>query len=246
MKIGIFGDSFAASKGPTSWGSLLASMNNCVIENFAERGTSLFYSYLKFVENYEKLDVIILLVTGPGRLYHKDIICPNYSSTQHHLNNMREQLTQSGFINHVKAAEQYFLYLQDDDFDKFVHTALIEKVIELSNKNNKKLIMLPSLGEAMNPDVMPYSGVEFFLDRINGEERKHFGVPIEGMYLERPTLQNHLTDENNLVFAKLLTRIINGEEIKICNTDFNPTPSEDPNNCYYMDEVKKLVSIENK
>jgi hypothetical protein len=243
MRIGVFGDSYAAGKSPTSWGSLLATMNDCVVENFAERGTSLFYSYLKFIENYDNFDVIIFLVTAPGRLYHEHITCPNFASAEYQLKNYPEDFM---YKNHIKAASEYYLHLQNFKFDKVIHELMIEKIDTLARQHNKKLIMLPSLGESRNMEIMKYSGLEFFLDDINVEERKHFNVPDNGVYLERPTLQNHITDENNLIFAKLLTRIIKGEEIKIYKTEFNPCPNENADNCYDMDEVRKLLNMENK
>jgi hypothetical protein len=237
MKIGIFGDSYAASTGPTSWGSLLATMNNCEVENFAERGSSLFYSYLKFIENYKNVDVMVFLVTAPGRLYHPEQTLANIFSLEYRLKNGPHSSDVEAIL---QAAIQYFLHLQNSEFDNFVHVALIEKIVKLSKENDKKLIMLPSLGESKNMEIMPYSGGGFFLDRINIEERKHFGVPHEGMQLERTRLQNHITDTNNLIFAKLLSRIINGEELKIYAEDFNYCPDEDPNIYYDMEKMKEL------
>jgi len=237
MKIAIFGDSYAASTGLTSWGSLLSTMNRCQVENFARRGTSLFYSYLKFIENYKNFDIIVFLVTAPGRLYHEEAI-PNLSSVEYRLKTCEPYQHKEQEL--FKAAIQYYLHLQDSKFDNFVHIALIEKIVKLSIENDKKLIMLPSLGESKNIEIMKYSGLEFFLDYVNVEERKHFGIPDNRMYLERLRLQNHITDENNLVFAKLLTRIINGEEFKINRSDFNPCPDEDPNLYYDMEKMKEL------
>ena len=68
MKLGIFGDSFSGSKGPTSWATLLG--NDCEFaENFSEPGTSLFHAYKHFLANYKKYDTIIFTVTASGRLY---------------------------------------------------------------------------------------------------------------------------------------------------------------------------------
>ena len=237
MKIAIFGDSYAASTGPTSWGSLLATMNNCEVKNFAKRGTSLFYSYLRFIENYINFDVIVFLVTAPGRLYHDEQSIPNLFSAEYRLKNGPHSPEVEALI---KASMQYYLHLQHFEFDKFVHLSIIEKIVNLSKENNKKLIMLPALGESKNMEIMPYSGGGFFLDRINIEERKHFGVSHEGMHFEKARLQNHISDTNNLIFAKLISRIINGEELKVYAEDFNYYPDEDPNIYYDMERMKEL------
>ena len=67
MKIAIFGDSFGddynlwpdpySGVGP-SWVDYLRSQN-LEIENFSVGGTSLFYSYQKFISTYEKYDKVI-------------------------------------------------------------------------------------------------------------------------------------------------------------------------------------------
>ena len=237
MKIAIFGDSYAASTGPTSWGSLLSTMNNCEVENFAGRGSSLFYSYLKFKENYKNFDVTIFLVTNPGRLYHPEQILANIFTLEYRLSTGPHSLEVESIL---QAAMQYFLHLQNSEFDNFVHLSIIEKIVQLSKENDKKVIMLPSQGESKDMEIMPYSGGGFFLDRINIEERKHFGVSHKGMHFEKARLQNHISDTNNLIFAKLLSRIINGEELKIYAEDFNYRPDEDPDIYYDMEKMKEL------
>lgn len=237
MKIAIFGDSYAASTGPTSWGSLLSTMNNCEVKNFAVRGTSLFYSYLKFIENYKNFDIVIFLVTAPGRLYHAEQSIPNLFSAEYRLKNGPHSPEVEVLI---KASVEYYLHLQNSEFDNFVHLSIIEKIVKLSKENSKKLIMLPSMGETKNMEIMPHSGQDFFVDWINIEERNYFNIPHHGMSYERTRLQNHITDTNNLVFARLLTRIVNGEEFKIDRTDFNLQPNEDPDIYYDMEKMKEL------
>lgn len=237
MKIAIFGDSYAASTGPTSWGSFLATMNNCQVENFAKRGTSLFYSYLKFIDNYKNFDVIVFLVTAPGRLHHPEQAIPNLFSAEYRLKNGPHP---PGVEELIKASIQYYLHLQNSEFDSFVHLSIIEKILKLSEEENKKLIMLPAMGESKNMEIMHHADPDFFLDWVNFHERKHFRIPISGMSFERTRLQNHITDVNNLIFAKLLTRIINGEELIIKGTDFDICPDEDPNIYYDMEKIKEL------
>jgi hypothetical protein len=70
MKIGIYGDSFGyyyPEGKQYHWSTILENKLNCNIENYARYGTSLFYSYQKFLETYTKYDLIIFLVTDPYR-----------------------------------------------------------------------------------------------------------------------------------------------------------------------------------
>lgn len=77
MKIGVFGDSFAAPMHPSSkgfdflWCNTLANKLNGSIDNFAQTGSSVFYSYQKFVSNYNNYDLCIFIVTEPNRYFKK-------------------------------------------------------------------------------------------------------------------------------------------------------------------------------
>ena len=85
MSIGLFGDSFAHCKhyvddiiftpqsrnefdsiivpAMPSWASMLPD-----ITNYAHGGTDLSWSFLNFLENHEKHDTIVFVVTGPDRI----------------------------------------------------------------------------------------------------------------------------------------------------------------------------------
>ena len=86
MSIGLFGDSFAHCKhfvhndiisthqsmnefdsiivpAMPSWASMLPD-----ITNYAGGGTDLSWSFLNFLENHEKHDTIVFVVTGPDRI----------------------------------------------------------------------------------------------------------------------------------------------------------------------------------
>lgn len=69
--IGIYGDSFAGNPNHFGyryhWSTLLAKEYGCEIKNYGLSGTSVYYSYKKFVNNFHKHDLNIFLVTEPGR-----------------------------------------------------------------------------------------------------------------------------------------------------------------------------------
>ena len=77
MNIGIYGDSFAEynffghnNQWPVILGKKFADSN---ITNYAVSGSSVYYSYKQFLNNYHKHDINIFLVTNPYR-YTKPII----------------------------------------------------------------------------------------------------------------------------------------------------------------------------
>lgn len=77
MKIGIFGDSFAAAESAKypilldyrPWSRILEEDYGYSIINFAKSATSLYWSYLQWEKNRNDFDKIIFVATGPGRLF---------------------------------------------------------------------------------------------------------------------------------------------------------------------------------
>ena len=73
MKLAIYGDSFAETRVNDArknfyWGNILAqNLNVDVYDNFAVGGTSLDFSYMKFLESHEKYDIIIFVATASYR-----------------------------------------------------------------------------------------------------------------------------------------------------------------------------------
>ena len=243
MKIGVFGDSFSGSNGPTSWTSLLRNEHNNVT-NYSEPGTSLFHAYRHFIKNYKEYDTIIFTITAPGRLYTdlpvEMCIC-NLFVVEHQLS--LPGIETKKYYKHIKAAEQYYTYLQNDDFDNFVQDSILDKIIKLCQENNIKLIMLPCMFQSRTKNSNPYVNCsdKFNLSLINDLEREHYNIPHTGMHFERKDrLQNHISDENNLILFSLVERIIRGEDIKIDISMFNPCPATDVNVYYDMEEIKKL------
>ena len=85
MKIGIFGDSFAADNklNPTdSWVDILRKSHE--VENHASPGTNLYYSVTKLKENYKKYEKIIFVVTQPSRIKIADHV-PCYNSNKRYV-----------------------------------------------------------------------------------------------------------------------------------------------------------------
>ena len=68
LKLGVFGDSFAQpSIKYGGWPNDLSQMVNLPLDNFANAGTSLWYSYKLFLENYKNYSHIVFTYTNPHR-----------------------------------------------------------------------------------------------------------------------------------------------------------------------------------
>lgn len=75
MKIGLYGDSFGIAdvkELPTAWYNLLRDELQCELDNYAVRGSSVYFSFKNFLETYHMYDLVIFLVTSPIR-YSKSL-----------------------------------------------------------------------------------------------------------------------------------------------------------------------------
>lgn len=147
MKIAVFGDSFGddytiwpnpyTGVGP-SWVDYLRDQN-IEIDNYACGGTSLFYSYQRFISTYTKYDKIIFMVTHPGR-----ITVPSGTQTEDYFNAAQvEKELESCFDfqrkTKLNAIRDYFIYVKNDEFDNLIHQLLIEDIL----KKHNSVLMIP-------------------------------------------------------------------------------------------------------
>lgn len=237
MKIGIYGDSFAASAGPTSWTSILKTKFDVTV--YALGGSSLFWSYKNFIDSYKDFDTIIFLVTDFGRLYVSDKdIAPAVCNIFCVENSIKT--CQGPLLNILNAAKQYYTYLQEEEYELSMHYLMLEKIQTLCKESNKKLILVPCMRTSLRPEFTDTFAPTFCLSDINNKEREHFGIPHEGMFAERKDrLQNHISDDNNLILANIMTELIHGNQLKVDIDNFN----HKPNNVEIYYDMEKLKNI---
>lgn len=68
--LGVFGDSYGVPNyffRETSWPAILSNYLNLKCENHAGTGTSIFWSYKKFLQHYKKYKVIVFVYSGVNR-----------------------------------------------------------------------------------------------------------------------------------------------------------------------------------
>ena len=222
MKIAVFGDSFAAGEGSTSWVSILESRFDNVTR-LGRTGASLFYCYKKFIENNHDLDACVFVVTNPGRLYHdiEEVNGPIGTFTSlNWIKQAKNSPIYQSFPDIVDAAEKYYVHLQSSYYDNTVHKLLIKEIISLSCELNIKNIILPVSIYSDFDNYPKYYDAGFMLSKINLNEKIYYDIPEKAMEKHK-RMQNHMTDENNQILADLLTRILQGEELKITMEHFN-------------------------
>lgn len=124
MRIGVFGDSFASEKMQchktypnfsvpgTAWCNLLKT--DFEIENFAEAGSDLFYSFNLWRKNKHKFDKTIFVITGPFRLQVKA------NDNVYRFNHLPD-LDMLEDKNVKNAVLSYYRYILDDEKEIYFH-----------------------------------------------------------------------------------------------------------------------------
>ena len=202
MKIGIFGDSFADDQsmwiehfkevGP-SWIDYLRDQN-IEIDNYAFAGSGLYYSYDKFISNFQKYDKIIFLVTSPGR-----ICLPDEDGKYSHCFSVakveKDLATCFDYNKKVRlnAVRDYFLYVKNEKFDNLVHDLLIENI----SKKHSSILMIPSFIYSRIQSLMPFVKIsEFEATFWNLTDTLPHGREFQD------ARKCHMCEENNLMVGK--------------------------------------------
>jgi len=160
MKIAIYGDSFGNSmiddlveridrdtRGK-AWVELLADEYD--VTNFAQTGSSLFYSYKLFLENNQKFDCNIFLVTDPNR-----ITLPNefdIPPLTKHINLGLLKYLEDTYSNSnprlshiVSALKSYYAIVHNFHAVDIFHNLMLENI----NRINKNTIIIPCFNHSI-------------------------------------------------------------------------------------------------
>lgn len=166
MAIKIFGDSFVVDDQPDSWPHFLSQLLNKPVTTYGIGGSSLFSAYQQMRKYASNDDVVMLYVTSPGRLYFNNdsevqINCKNTADLV-----LSDPTYSNDAIEKAKAASLYYDCLANEEFDNWVHEAILAdikrlypNVIILNEKDN--ILLETSNQELALLGINHY----FFLDR---------------------------------------------------------------------------------
>jgi hypothetical protein len=234
MKIGVFGDSFSNLKfeqNPTpTWVDILSKKYD--VTNFGLNSSNLYYSIELIKKNYLDYDKIILVVTAPGRLKISKWIPVDNPMYQFiiglydpkYLIKKPEDLDQLE-RSYLEAGNQYFTYLQDDTYDRYIHNLMLKDVKELK----PDIILIPAFLNSW------FNVNGFGMNNISSKENTAWNLTwkkiIEEKYID---LRNcHMSIENNAIFAEKAEQWINGEPVYIDLNDFVTTTDKD----FYLKKI---------
>lgn len=203
MKIAIFGDSFADDRinwkdkwqdvGP-SWVDYLRQYHN--IDNFSLGGSCLYYSKKKFDSvDLNLYDKIIFMVTESARRYQ---VIKEDSPDEHKNWNWTSSMARAGqFPNDKKYLEtihNFFVYMHNES-DEYFRRLMIE---DIRRKKSNTLII-------DYDDIWKISLKEINYWKKRGYELKKY----------EDARKCHMTEENNLIFGKLIQDSIEKIEVVI-------------------------------
>jgi hypothetical protein len=226
MKIAVFGDSFAddyhmwpnpyTGVGP-SWVDYLRNQN-IEIDNYADGGTSLFYSYQQFISQYQKYDKIIFIVTSPGRLS----VPTSDNRTEEFFSSRAVEIQLKNCIDYerkrkLNAISDYFVYVKNDTFDSVVHKLLIE---DISKKHND-ILMIPCFVDSGIDEQMPLRNISAF-------EAKFWNMNeilpnSDTVYDARKC---HMCEENNLMLGQEIYNWVKTGNYSLTQENFK-TPTKE-------------------
>ena len=219
MKIGIFGDSWASEfldepHNYLGWPEILAKQPGYEVTNFAVPGSSLYYSYKEFLENYKNYDINIFLITSYGRMYVQSMPEANQKKIAKHIPNLinigirKKQLTAT--MNQVMkiydAMEKYYEYIQNDEYDALVDKALVYHAKSISTNT----IFIPCFhgyDEFSLIDLFEMENHSIGVYEKYSSKNIYLNIEYDGKMLT-DTRVCHMTKVNNELFAEKLIKAI--------------------------------------
>lgn len=236
MKVAVFGDSYAdelinrMDSGYPSWIEVLRTKYKLDIKSFGTSASSLYYSYKKLLEHKDEFDKVIFVSTSPCRITVPDNIqvsdkrfkhLNSIYTTQHNISAIEKGSMYGSELDLkiLKAAENYFFYLHDNDREDLFHRMLVEKI----KKDHPDVVFVNTISDWKNNE----SGLSCIALREiseNGLDKESFAFHDLRMC--------HLSKTNNEILAANMFSWIHGKPVVINLEDYEVPPKE---------EIMKLI-----
>jgi hypothetical protein len=251
MKIGIFGDSFAESDNDESvhgWAwHVSKNLPKAHIDNYGEGGSSLYFTYSKFLKEHTKYDRVIVFGTNGGRLYFPDM--PTHWRLTHisgsgHFEEgskswLRWQETDvsptNKWFTEARARDSIEVIdaggdgsLTDDchipDEIREAITLYYKHIVNYDEQDKMRELIITDM-QKLRPDMLYF---DCFYETT--QFSKHLPI-VEISTLDLPesfgqgsfidNRQNHMNAENNRIFGEKVTNWINTSQFEMDITEFS-------------------------
>lgn len=211
--IGFFGDSFFdlnpsdlhdREKGILPWPLWVAEKLKMKSIVHARSGSAVWYAYERFLENFDKCDIVIFGYTDYSRT--------NGLDEQHAglgiVRTKHDPFIQPSDFDVANAVAEYKKYLYNEELQKFIMRKVFEEVNNLCYEHNKKLVNVLSF-ESPDRCILDVSKAKYpcltNLFDVSANE------PIAALKLVPDLRHCHLSPENNIVLADITIETIGKE-----------------------------------
>jgi len=239
MKIAIFGDSFAHTN-PLSklkdkaWYNLLKSQGHSVTL-FSSTGSSLWYSYDKFIKNHAVFDRCIIMVTNWGRFHLPQLKQPFWPGVSQIEEFLKVREFPEYDRNVLISTYNWAIYARNDDQEIAYHQLMLQDIVL---KRPDALIIpcfdydLSRVPTGENCTLFDVSMIDILYYRIDWQDDK-------GIWRRRPLRKGglelracHMNDANNKILADKIENWLLTNQFYMKKEDFvQPIESVD----YYFE-----------
>ena len=212
MKVGIYGDSFAARHGlgiGDPWHQMLTDKFNIPSFSYGVNGSSLYYSFSKFEKTHHLYKKIVFVATSPGRFMLPQLPEPWADNPLlQHINSYQ------GFKNQISlsqnngpylratanAIDGYYKYVLNFASDNLFHRLMIKEITAIrpdalvvfafSNNGEENATKYTTLNDVSNIDIQHYN---IDINKASWADKRHC----------------HMNQENNYIFASMIADWVN-------------------------------------
>ena len=210
--LGIFGDSYAVhSNFFGGWPCDLSKLLNCEFDSHAENGTSIWYSYKKFLQHYKKYSTIVFVYSNPHRWH----TLPDYLTNFQWV--ISEDILSTVDLPIPSDAKQELIDLIkfhrlifDEELNNFLYQKVFDDVNLICRENNIKLINLhPFISNAQDVKInlnKAHGSSIIGIYNVSAKEYDLFRiVPYITKLIENGDMRAcHLSVDNNKVLANII------------------------------------------
>jgi len=209
--LGIFGDSYGRSGGydiaEKDWVDFIKDTGKFEVTNFSVGGSSLWYSYKLFLENKNKFDKIIFLITSPARLWITSPMA-KIAPFQNYNVRIKAELASGIEKKQYQTIVDYYELIHDNDLEDIRHQLMVENITRV----RADTIVYPCFSTAYLDDVE--------LSEITRFEDSHLGLTQslkDKFYRQgrRDSRTCHMTEENNKLVSDLFLQRLDNQVDKL-------------------------------
>ena len=227
MNISIFGDSFADDQvdglieQETSWINFIQDQGHEAI-NHSCAGTSLYHAYSRYLsyigsEQYKECDLIIFIITGPGR---EEIVVDGhtyYLTSVAQLETLQNNISKVEHQKILEAIKTYWAFCRDYKKEERIHELIVKDI-----KSREKIFYIETYVENNKNCLTELSRKELSL-----LTPLVYDIETEGEFMRKyiDRRKCHFTTINNKMIGRKILQAINDKQKTV---EFNINDIETP------------------